>query len=82
MVDVFHHNLSENPIEAIADIYGHFDMPFSGAARKRMQIWPRDNPRHRFGGHSYSPGDFGLTTERERFDFYHSRVAVEKGDAS
>ena len=72
VVDVSHKDLSDDPIAVIEGIYRHFDMPFSPAARKRMQIWLRDNPRHRFGSHTYSPQDFGLTPERERerFDFY------------
>ncbi len=84
VVDVFHKDLSENPIHTIEGIYRHFDMPLSLTARKRMQVWLRDNPRHRFGSHTYAPEEFGLTPERERdrFDFYYAAFPFHTTESS
>ena len=72
-LDIFHTDLSEDPIKTIEHIYNHFDIPFSKGAQKRMKIWLRDHPRSKFGGHSCTPKEYGLNADREkeRFSFYY-----------
>ncbi len=74
-LDVFHQDLSEDPIKMVEKIYDHFDIRLSRGARKRMQTWLRDHPRSRFGNHACTPGEYGLTADREkeRFSFYHDQ---------
>lgn len=73
VIDVYHRELIDAPLKVIESIYRHFHLPFSEAARKRMQTWLRDNPRSKFGRHACSAAEFGLIPEREheRFAFYH-----------
>lgn len=74
IIDVYHRDLIDRPREVIKDIYEHFNFHFSDAAKKRIQTWLRDNPRSRFGNHTYSANALGLLQEREkeRFGFYHA----------
>jgi len=70
--DLFHRDLSQEPVNAMAKIYRHFAIPFSRAAKKRMQVWLRDNPRSKFGSHTCDAIELGLNPgrEKERFNFY------------
>lgn len=79
--DVFHTDLSQDPVGLMEKIYEHFDIPFSRTAQTRMQIWLRDNPRSKFGSHICNATELGLdlNQEKERFDFYLKRFNL-KGD--
>jgi len=81
VLDLFHKDLSHDPLQAMEAIYGHFDLPFSRAAKKRMQVWLRDNPRSRFGSHNCSASELGLKPGREkkRFEFYLNRFDLTRG---
>ncbi len=81
--DIFHTELSQNPVGSIKKIYRHFDIPFSRTVEKRMRVWLRDNPRSKFGSHSCNPAQLGLdpNRENERFGFYRKRFNLEGGEA-
>jgi hypothetical protein len=81
VLDLFHEDLSRDPLQAIEAVYAHFDIPLSRAAKKRMQVWLRDNPRSRFGSHNSSTSALGLQPDREneRFDFYIDRFDRIRG---
>lgn len=72
VINIFHHDLSHNPVKTIESIYNHFDMPLGFAAKRRMQTWLKNNPRSRFGSHQCSADPFGLHSIkiREQFGFY------------
>ncbi|MCP3939928.1 MAG: sulfotransferase [Desulfobacteraceae bacterium] len=74
-LDIFHTDLSEDPIKTIEHIYNHFDIPFLKGAKKRMKTWLRDHPRSKFGGHNYTPEKYSLNAdqEKERFSFYNEQ---------
>jgi len=76
--DIFHKDVSSNPIKSVNNIYDHFNIRFDLAHQKRMQVWFRDNPRSKFGNHIYKAQEFALNTEREkrRFQFYQDKFAV------
>ena len=76
--DVYHKDISDNPVKAIQDIYKHFDMEFTKTYQKRIQVWMRDNPRSKFGNHVYSAKRFKLNPEIEknRFHFYYDKYDV------
>ena len=80
--DVFHKDLSSNPVGVMEKIYSHFDIPFSLAARKRMRVWLRDNPRSKFGFHHCNGAELGLDPdhEKERFGFYIKRFNLTGGE--
>ena len=73
--DVFHTDLSLDPIGSMKKIYEHFGIPFSRTVQKRMQIWLRDNPRSKFGSHFCNASELGMEPdlEKERFGFYLNR---------
>ncbi len=64
--DVRFSALCSDPISVIASLYEHFEMPLSGEAENRMRQYLRQNPRHLYGRHTYSPENFGLDEIRER----------------
>ncbi len=80
--DVFHANLSHDPVKSIKKIYEHFDIPFSQTVQKRIQVWLRDNPRSKFGRHVCNASELGIDPDREkeRFGFYLNRVNFAGGD--
>jgi hypothetical protein len=75
VVDLLHHELQHQPLQAMERVYRAFDIPFSATTRRRMEIWLGDNPRSSFGQHQ--PPDHGLQKEeeQERFDFYLEQLA-------
>ena len=72
--DVRFSALCSDPISVIGSLYEHFEMPLSGEAENRMRQYLRQNPRHLYGRHTYSPENFGLDEirERERYSEYLS----------
>ena len=76
ILDIFHHELSESPVNIIGSIYDRFDMPLSKAVINRMQTWLRDNPRSKFGRHDHTTSvkeHLNPAKLRERFRFYCDR---------
>ncbi|MCP4291787.1 MAG: sulfotransferase, partial [bacterium] len=78
--DLFHPDLSQNPVGSMKEIYKHFDIPFNRTVEKRMKVWLRDNPRSKFGSHSCNAAELKLDLNREkvRFKFYFERLNPKK----
>jgi hypothetical protein len=53
IVDSRYQDLMDNPIDCIEKIYAHFGMALADPTRERMLNYLRDNPRGKFGQHSY-----------------------------
>ncbi len=75
--DLYFRELEETPIDAVTRAYAHLGLPFTDAARVRMQRWAADNPRDKHGEHAYRLEDYGLDRQavgaqlaayRQRFD--------------
>jgi hypothetical protein len=81
--DLFHTDLSQDPVKSMEKIYAHFDIPFSRTVQKRMQIWLQDNPRSKFGSHFCNAAELGLDPdlEKERFHFYLDRFNLTEGES-
>lgn len=74
-LDIFHKDMTQDPIKTIEKIYAHFSIRFSKGAKKRMLTWLRDHPRSKFGSHNYTPEKFNLSgdKEKEMFNFYYEQ---------
>ncbi len=83
VIDIFHTDLSQNPVGSMKTIYDHFDIPFSRTIEKRIRIWLGDNPRSTFGSHSCNPDELGMDRDREkeRFGFYLKQFSMNRGGA-
>jgi len=70
--DADHQKLAEDPVRLVESIYDHFHIPFGRASKRRMQTWLRDNPRSKFGRHTYSSEELGIDPSQisKRFTFY------------
>ncbi len=75
VVDLFHTDLSRDPVGSMKKIYKHFDLPFSPTIQKRLLVWLRDNPRSKFGSHVCDAAELGMDPdlEKKRFSFYLNR---------
>lgn len=78
ILNVFHNELSESPIEIIEKIYDKFDIRLSNAATKRMRIWLKDHPRSKFGSHNHATVKSHLNRAevRKQFMFYREQFDV------
>ncbi len=76
--DIFHDRLSSDPVEVVREVYKHFNIHFSPVFEKRCRIWLTDNPRSKFGSHTYTAQTLGLNpeTEQNRFSFYREKFDV------
>ncbi|MCG8686037.1 MAG: sulfotransferase [Desulfobacterales bacterium] len=74
-LDIFHQEMSADPIKTVEKIYNHFRIPLLEGAKKRMQTWMRDNPRSKFGNHECTLNEFGIEPQqiKEIFDFYYDQ---------
>jgi hypothetical protein len=81
--DLFHTDLTQDPVRSMKKIYAHFDIPFSRTVQKRMQIWLQDNPRSKFGSHFCNEAELGLDPglEKERFHFYLNRFNLTEDES-
>ena len=72
-IDIFHRDISADPVKTVERIYTHFNIPLSTGAKRRMKTWLRDHPRSRFGDHRPEPEALNLSPgpEKERFRFYY-----------
>ena len=61
-------------------IYGHFDMPLSSGAERRMTAFIASNPRDKHGTHRYTPAMFGLDPAEisRQFADYYRRFGVPR----
>ena len=69
------HDLMDDPLACVEQIYKHFDMSLSADARKRMTQYLADKPRGKFGAHRYTVGEDELS-ERRFFRNYQEAYDV------
>lgn len=58
---VYYDDLIRDPIGQMKQVYAWLGDPWTAAAERGMQGWVEANPQGRFGKHSYSLGDWGLS---------------------
>jgi hypothetical protein len=78
-VDVLFHQLLDDDLAAVADIYERAGLALDDEARAAMEAFRAENRRGRHGQVVYDlQRDFGLdpAAVRRRFDFYFARFAV------
>lgn len=75
LVDVYYRDLIANPVETVARIHQHFEIPFSSQHKARIRDWLDNKPKEKHGKHDYSLEECGLDRERvyERFPDYMNR---------
>ena len=79
-VDVYFHELMENPMAIVAEIYRKADLRFDDTIKEVMEKSLARHPRGKNGRMIYDlERDFGMTAEsiRAHFDFYFDRFSVK-----
>jgi Sulfotransferase family len=80
--DVRYDDLRSEPVNTVARIYAHFDIPFSDAAREAMTryVEHEGKARHGHGRHRYNLSDYGFTEADIGRDFgpYIERYRISK----
>jgi hypothetical protein len=80
--DVRYANLRNDPVTTVEQIYAHFDIPFSDAAREAMTryVEHEGKARHGHGRHRYALSDYGFTEADIERDFgaYIERYAIPR----
>jgi hypothetical protein len=79
--DLHFHDQVADPVGAVERAYARLGLPFTAAARARMQAWAGAHRRGQHGEHRYALSDWGLDPDavRERYAFYlkHFDVRAE-----
>ncbi|HAB39487.1 MAG TPA: hypothetical protein DCE52_16065 [Rhodobacteraceae bacterium] len=72
IADIHFSKLLTDPIDSIKLIYKKFDINFYPENRDMILKYLKFRPRQKYGGHSYSLSDFGLSESvvRRQFKFY------------
>lgn len=76
-VDVAYSDLVADPVATVASIYGELGIEFGAEAESAMTNHSSEHRQNRFGSHSYSLDEWGLSRPEldERFSPYLSRYA-------
>ena len=77
MIDVYFHELMQDPMTTIAAIYAKSGLPLTSGVRQLMTQFVDSNPRGKHGQLVYHlQRDFGKSAAeiRKRFDFYFEQV--------
>ncbi|MGB5368711.1 MAG: sulfotransferase [Polyangiales bacterium] len=76
--DVRLHDLEERPLEAIAEIYERFGLPFDDELAARLSARIEEDPTPQFGEHDYDIADYGLSEAeiQDAFSEYRARFGV------
>lgn len=61
--DVNYEDLVSQPINAVRNIYQHFNLNWSDEFETNMKTWLKESPQGKQGRHSYSLSQFNLTSE-------------------
>ena len=79
-IDIQFQEIVRDPMGAVRRIYGHFDMPLSSEAERRMIAFIASNPRDKHGTHRYTPAMFGLDAAEisRQFEDYYRRFGVPR----
>ena len=75
--DIGFASFQADPIAEIRGLYEWLGRDLTPETEARMLAWRADNPRDKFGSHSYDGGEFGITevTLAARFGAYRERFA-------
>ena len=84
LFDVYYDRLVADPVGTVRDIYGHYELDWSGEFAEQLNRYVQQNPRGKHGAHRYAPEDFGQTKEAisERFAAYTERFELSSPDRS
>ena len=79
-IDIQFQEIVKDPMGVVRRIYGHFDMPLSSEAERRMTAFIASNPRDKHGTHRYTPAMFGLDPAEisRQFEDYYRRFGVPR----
>ena len=66
VVDVAYTELMENPVATARRIYRTFELNWDDATESRLQRFIRENPKHRYGHHTYSLSEWGIEEKELR----------------
>ncbi|MCY3629150.1 MAG: sulfotransferase [Bacteroidota bacterium] len=77
-MDVSYYDLITDPVTQLRNIYEWIGIDFDGEAVLQAGQYIKANPKNRFGRHSYSLNDFGLSEEviEENFSGYREKYAI------
>lgn len=77
-VDVTHDAFVDDSLGVLGDVYRHFEMPVTDAARRAFEAHVAANPKGKHGRHEYSLEEYGLEPAqvRERFASYVDRFGI------
>ena len=78
--DVHFHELTADPVAAIARAYEQIGLPFTAEAERRIAAHAAAHPRGRHGDHRYRLEDWGLDRAgvHAAFSFYTDRCGVKR----
>jgi hypothetical protein len=78
--DLHYADLVDQPIDALAGMYDHFEIDYPAEARTAQQHYIDKKPKGKHGAHKYdfSDTDLDLDEERARFGDYYERYQVKK----
>lgn len=78
IIDVQYTDLVRDPAGTVASIYAATGADLSPTAASAMEAHVRENPKGKFGSHTYDLADFGIDAAeiRERFSGYVDRYGV------
>lgn len=76
--DVYYHNLTQDPVGTVRQIYNHFGYDFKPQIEENIKTWLADNPQHKHGVHRYSLQQFGIDPEavNDQFANYRNRFGI------
>jgi hypothetical protein len=77
IVDLLYQDLIDDPVSAIATVYGAFGMDFDEAAVERIRAYLAFKPKHKHGVHRYTPmPPEMIALNRPHFRRYQERYGV------
>ncbi|MET0628867.1 MAG: sulfotransferase [Acidimicrobiia bacterium] len=77
--DVQYNDLTADPVGTVCDVYEYFGVAVDDSARRAFAEFQDENPKDKFGPHTYTAEQYGLDSERmrDRFRPYIERFGVE-----
>jgi hypothetical protein len=80
-VDVYYRDVEADPVAAMKGVYDKLGIPFTDQVAGEIAGYVRNNRKGKYGAHTYSLADYGLSEAeiREKFRFYTDRFNVPLG---
>lgn len=81
-LDLDYREFVASPLDAIAKVYGHFELEMTDEAALSMRNHIESHPQGKHGSHRYSLEEYGLTADlvRDRLGFYISHFDLPTGN--